>query len=346
MSNGNVIRMPTQQGNWMWDGSQWTCGPCDSVPPFPFCPPPGFPPAGCPPWFSGANSPPWYPGANAGVSFGQNPPTNPVRGHYWWDGTGLAIFDGAVWANVVNARIVPPGQTIGSVATGGQGSGGAIISTTPPASPVAGQMWWNSSIFQVFDGTVWKVVGPSVGSVVSTTAPPSPMAGMEWWNGTILQLWDGTKWNAIGPSSSVMGSQTQHTFAMPMATSLTVGTSTWTPVPFNSTPTIDTQNAYTSSNFRLTPKVAGSYILIARGFGSTSGQGIAIAKNDGGVFSGAQTDNVIGVISNSTGGGWMYITGVTMFNGTTDFVRVFGFSSTGTWLHTGASDAFGAWLLP
>ena len=58
-----------QDGNWLWDGTQWVCSPCNDIDnggQFPFCPPPGFPPPGCPPWFSGMNSPPWYPGANAG----------------------------------------------------------------------------------------------------------------------------------------------------------------------------------------------------------------------------------------------------------------------------------------
>jgi hypothetical protein len=116
--------VPSQQGNWFWDGNQWCCDPDCGVPPFP-CPPPGFPPPGCPPWFGhGVNSPPWYPGANAGVSFGQNPPPNPVRGHFWWDGTGLALFDGAAWVNTETATIVPPGSTIGSVGGAGGGGGG------------------------------------------------------------------------------------------------------------------------------------------------------------------------------------------------------------------------------
>lgn len=107
----NVTRMQAQpvpqQGNWVWDGTQWVCGPCDDGGGFPFCPPPGFPPAGCPPWYSGANSPPWYPGANAGVSFGTTAPINPVRGHFWWNGLVLALFDGAAWVNTATGVIIP-----------------------------------------------------------------------------------------------------------------------------------------------------------------------------------------------------------------------------------------------
>jgi hypothetical protein len=127
---------PATTGNWMWDGTQWVCSTGTDIPPFP-CPPPGFPPPGCPPWFSGENSPPWHPGANAGVSFGTAPPTNPVRGHFWWDGTGLALFDGAAWVAITNAAIVPPGQTIGSV-SGSTGTGNGGTPGTGLVGPIIG----------------------------------------------------------------------------------------------------------------------------------------------------------------------------------------------------------------
>jgi hypothetical protein len=51
--------------------------------------------------FSGpVGQPPWYPGANGGVSFGTVAPPNPVRGHFWWDGTDLNMWDGAAWVSV------------------------------------------------------------------------------------------------------------------------------------------------------------------------------------------------------------------------------------------------------
>lgn len=150
----------TRNGMWVWDGSQWICSPCDSgdAPPFP-CPPPGWPPAGCPPWFSGMNSPPWYPGANAGVSFGTVAPSNPVRGHFWWNGVTLWLFDGAEWV------------AVGGSGAGGSGTGGAYIGTTPPSNPFPGQQWWNGSIMQVWDGSTWHAVGPgaSAGPVPTTT---------------------------------------------------------------------------------------------------------------------------------------------------------------------------------
>lgn len=96
--------VPSQQ-DWVWDGAQWTCG-CDQPPVPPPCPP--YPPPGCPPWF---NSPPgqapWYPGANGGVSFSQVAPVNPVRGHFWWDGHVLWLFDGVLWVNTTNGNPHP-----------------------------------------------------------------------------------------------------------------------------------------------------------------------------------------------------------------------------------------------
>jgi hypothetical protein len=150
--------MPQQQGNWFFNQStgQWDCG-CDDGGGFPGCPPPGWPPPGCPPWFSGMNSPPWYPGANAGVSFGNTAPANPVRGHFWWDGATLWMFDGAVWVD--------------TSAGGPANQPGAYIGETPPPSPYIGQGWWNGSVLKVWDGSSWNLVGPGAfsGPVPTTT---------------------------------------------------------------------------------------------------------------------------------------------------------------------------------
>jgi len=130
-----------QMGPFTWDGTQWVCGSCfPDGGNFPFCPPPGFPPFGCPPWFSGHNSPPWYPGANAGVSFGTagNFPPNPVRGHFFWDGVNLWMFDGAVW-----------------VAVGGQGGGPDQHQQEPQFSLV-------TAVDQPLAGDHWQVITPSV----------------------------------------------------------------------------------------------------------------------------------------------------------------------------------------
>lgn len=128
----NVVRafpaaMPPQpsQQDWMWDGANWVwCGcppsPCPPMPSPPPCPPSGFP-TPCPPWFPPpAAQAPWYPGANGGVSFSATPPVNPVRGHFWWDGTTLHLFDGAAWVDVGGGGSGAKGVVDGSVAAPGQ----------------------------------------------------------------------------------------------------------------------------------------------------------------------------------------------------------------------------------
>lgn len=99
MTNGSQDMVPAsalsgsdwdRQGNWVWDGCRWVCEPdCDPR---------------RPPWLDPPQSP-WYPGANGGVSFGADPPRHPVRGHFWWDGRALRIFDGAVWESILSGPI-------------------------------------------------------------------------------------------------------------------------------------------------------------------------------------------------------------------------------------------------
>ena len=124
----NVIPMPQQS---ICPPDQ---GPCQIPPwgPFP------------PPWF-GPVQPPWYPGANAGVTFSVTAPANVIRGHFWWNGTVLQMWDGVAWV---------------LISTGESGGQGAIISSTAPANPIAGMMWWDGAQMRVYDGTAWKLVGP------------------------------------------------------------------------------------------------------------------------------------------------------------------------------------------
>jgi hypothetical protein len=176
----------TQDGNWVWDGSEWVCNPdCGNgygggVPPF------------GPPVFSGpVSQPPWYPGANGGVSFGQTFPPNPVRGHLFWDGTTFWLFDGAAWVGLTG---------------GGGGSGVAVaaIGTTPPPAPVQGMLWFNGTALQVWNGTAWVVsVSSAAGNRtwVQASAPITPATGDGWWNGTAEQVWDGAAWKFAGPGA-------------------------------------------------------------------------------------------------------------------------------------------------
>jgi hypothetical protein len=297
----------TMDGNWMWDGTNWVCVPCgDGVPPFP-CPPPGFPPPGCPPWFSGANSPPWYPGANAGVSFGNTAPPNPVRGHFWWNGSALGLFDGAVWVNTATGGIIGEG--------GGSGQGTVIISATAPGNPVAGMQWWDGSVMRVYDGTQWNVVGPggSAGPVPTTTL----------------------------------------SFAITAPAQLAITPNAWTVVPFTTTPLVDTTLGWDPITRRFTPKRGGVYGFDMRGFltyGAGGSAGIALVKNDDGSFNANSSFyNVVAISTSANASGslaWQQSSGNTVMNGTTDFVRLFAYSSAGTVDGAGQNPLIAGWQLP
>jgi hypothetical protein len=99
----NVIPMPQSPTvvpqDWVWDGTKWVC---TDVPPACQIPPWG---PWAPPWF-GPQAPPWYPGANGGIAFSDVAPQFPIRGHFWWNGVVLALFDGAEWVNTNTGAII------------------------------------------------------------------------------------------------------------------------------------------------------------------------------------------------------------------------------------------------
>ena len=65
------------------------------------------------------------------------------------------------------------------------GAGGATISTTAPASPQEGAMWFDSDTAQtfVYYDSQWIEIGASgMAAMVSDTAPSAPIAGQIWFN--------------------------------------------------------------------------------------------------------------------------------------------------------------------
>jgi hypothetical protein len=186
----------------------------------------------------------------------------------------------------------------------------------------------------MWDGVAWQKIGPV--PPVASGLPEAPIDGNVYGR-------ENASWVKIGSGI------TQEVFALAQPNALTVG-STWTPVPYTGTPSIDTMSAWNPANYRYTPTRAGTYLFVARGYASGSGfeAGTAIVKNDAGSFANIQTDIVVGVVTESATG-WMYITGPSVMNGTTDFVRVFGTTTAAgpnNWYQTGVSPAFAAWILP
>jgi hypothetical protein len=97
--------------------------------------------------------------------------------------------DGDIWTTTAGMYARINGVTVGPFGT----AGGATVttSTTPPGSPAAGDLWWNSEEGNLYvwysDGTsnqwVAASLAPPVDAViVSATAPGNPAAGALWWN--------------------------------------------------------------------------------------------------------------------------------------------------------------------
>lgn len=74
--------------------------------------------------------------------------------------------------------------------------------STAPATPLTGQMWWDTAgNLKVYTGSVWKTLG-SVSA--NAAAPSSPVIGNQWWDtaNDQLKLWNGSAWTLVGPAFS------------------------------------------------------------------------------------------------------------------------------------------------
>jgi hypothetical protein len=318
----------TQQGGWVWDGSNWVCDPdCGNGS--------GFPSFG-PPVFSGpTQQPPWYPGANGGVSFGATAPPNPVRGHMWWNGTTFYLFDGAAWAPI-----------------GGTGSGGgAATGSTPPANPFNGQQWFNGSTLFVWDGNAWVPVSTTKSSV-QPTAPPSPNPGDLWFDGQVQRIWSGSAWVLVGPGATVGPvATTTKVFQLTMGgVSLAIGAGVFTIVPFTSTPQIDTQAGWNPTTHKYQPNLAGNYFFTTNFYNPTAGTWANyLLFNDAGSFNVNSQAYVCGEFSGATTNqaGVGFSSGIVHLNGSTDFVRLWAYASDGNfWQASTAIPTIVAWILP
>ena len=76
-----------------------------------------------------------------------------------------------------------------------------FASTAQPASPLAGQIWWDltNNLLKVYTGSGFKIIS---GSTASATQPTGSTLGDLWFNTTNAQLlvYNGTSWTLIGPS--------------------------------------------------------------------------------------------------------------------------------------------------
>jgi hypothetical protein len=286
-----------------------------------------------------------------------------VRGHFWFDGNVLWMFDGAAWTAVGGSAAASGGASVAIGTTpptapqpGALWFDGAMLllwtgtawvptegnatGASPPANPSDGMLWWNGSTLMVWDGNAWVPVSQTK-SYIQATAPPSPNVGDTWWNGTQMRIWDGTAWNLVGPGATVGPvATTTNVFKLadPSGTGNVSGTA-WQIVAPTTTPAIDTMTGWDSITHRYIPKLPGMYSFFCMGYCNlTAGTygSLALVKNDSGTFASASQDNVaitsigIGTGSLTT---WLDISGMRYMNGTTDFVRL--------WAQAGTSVQFG-----
>jgi hypothetical protein len=85
----------------------------------------------------------------------------------------------------------------------------ANVSTTAPANPTVGALWFNptSSITSVWDGTVWVTMGGGAAATVAATAPVKKSAGDFWLDTSVtpnvLKVWTGTAWMLVDHQPTV-----------------------------------------------------------------------------------------------------------------------------------------------
>jgi len=83
-----------------------------------------------------------------------------------------------------------------------------FANTTQPTSPIAGQIWWDTSgnLLKVYNGTTFKTVSSST---ASSSAPSSNVTGDLWWDtsNNQLKVYNGSGFTLIGPAFTVGSGQ-------------------------------------------------------------------------------------------------------------------------------------------
>jgi hypothetical protein len=209
--------------------------------------------------------------------------------------------------------------------------------TSAPASPVAGQMWWDktNNLLKVYTGTSFKTVSSST---ASASTPATGVTGDLWWDTTNgqLKVYNGSTWTTIGPSfTSGTGTSgaivetvtdtgaTDHVVVKLYTNNVLVATvskdTTFTPQSAISgfatvKPGIQLSTAITGNKFQGTATdsdalggvAAASYL---RSDASDSTSGVLSVLNDTGLVVGVDSDLTVGVsgsdvsISNATSDG-------------------------------------------
>jgi hypothetical protein len=240
---------------------------------------------------------------------------------------------------------------------------GVSFGTTAPSFPIRGNFWWDGIRLWLFDGAAWVDIvksantggsgsgstGGSGNVIIGVNPPGNPAIGEEWWNGSQLYVWDGSTWKVVGPGAlSGPVPTTTQVFSIGCPNNLTglgISSSAWTVVPFNVNPTVDPALSYSLTTHQITPNKPGFYLYFARIYSGGSA-GVALVRNDTGTYTGTNAPEDTTFISTTAAQGWMMTSGIALMNGTTDFVRLWAFDSTGSFHSTGSNPVLRAYLLP
>ena len=78
-----------------------------------------------------------------------------------------------------------------------------FANATAPASPLTGQIWWDSAntLLKVYNGTIWKTISAATSSAI---APTSNVTGDLWYDTVNQQVkvWTGASFLVVGPAYS------------------------------------------------------------------------------------------------------------------------------------------------
>jgi len=170
------------------------------------------------------------------VTISSNAPASPVQGEMWFDSdtTQTFIYYGSVWVEVGTAAAGGPLDSLSDVIItnpanndvlyyngsafvntslaniGGAGNAVTTISTSAPASPSAGNLWFESDTGKtyIYYDSYWVEVGAvSTGSriAISGSAPAGAQEGDLWFNSTTAKtfIYYDSSWVEVGAANSV-----------------------------------------------------------------------------------------------------------------------------------------------
>ena len=153
-------------------------------------------------------------------------------------------------------------------------------------------------------------------------------------NGTTTALTIDTSQNVAFAKGFTVGATAAPAFRAYRSGNQTISASTTTKVAFNAE-TFDTNSNYDSTtNYRFTPTVAGYYQVNSTVAFTTGAGAISIFKNGSNYVNGTE------VTYNASLGGHMPVSDIVYCNGSTDYIEIYVYLTTGTVISSGENNTF------